>query len=335
MNTPENIRAPRAIDDGATDQSVAEAADGVRASVVMAAYNAEKYVAQAVRSALASDLRDIEVIVVDDGSEDRTSHIVSDIGDPRVVLVRLQPSGGPSRPRNVGIARARAPYVAFLDSDDLIKPWKLSAAVSALDRHPEAGFAFADFERIDADGRVITPSALVGYPVFGTLTSAAVGDSWYLMPQADLARGLLYENFIGTSGVVLRKHLLTEIGPFDDSIAYSEDRDLWFRLGHTCSAVYANRIGHSYRITPDSLTYGPAIRNARHRITVLRREKNRWKDRSAHRQLNHLIAENLAAIGYEHRLSRDRLGSMAMFVQAFATSPEVRWLRGLLGSVLS
>lgn len=334
MNTPENIRAPRAIDDGATDQSVAEAADGVRASVVMAAYNAEKYVAQAVRSALASDLRDIEVIVVDDGSEDRTSHIVSDIGDPRVVLVRLQPSGGPSRPRNVGIARARAPYVAFLDSDDLIKPWKLSAAVAALDRHPEAGFLFADFERIDANGKVVAPDAIAGYPVFSTLTSVPVGDGWSFMPQAELARGLLYENFIGTSGVVLRKHLLTEIGPFDDSLTYSEDRDLWFRLGHSYGALYSSRIGHSYRMTPGSLTYGPAVRNARHRITVLRREKSRWKDRSAHRQLNHLIAENLAAIGYEHRLSRDRLGSMAMFVQAFATSPEVRWLRGLLGSVV-
>jgi len=309
--------------------------DGVRASVVMAAYNAERYVESAVRSALASDLRDIEVIVVDDGSKDRTPDIVSNIGDPRVVLVRLRASGGPSRPRNVGIARAKAPYVAFLDSDDLIKAWKLSAAVTTLDRHPEAGFAFADFERIDADGRLITASALESYPVFSALVSVPVGDAWYLMPQAELARGLLYENFIGTSGVVLRKHLLTKIGPFDDSLTYSEDRDLWFRLCHGCSALYSNRIGHSYRITPDSLTYGPAVRNARHRITVLRREKIRWKDRSAHRQLDHLIAENLATIGYAHRIRRRRLRSVAMFVQAFATSPEVRWLRGLVGSVVS
>jgi glycosyltransferase involved in cell wall biosynthesis len=306
----------------------------VRTSVVMAAYNTERYVEAAVRSALASDLRDIEVIVVDDGSTDRTPQIVDAIGDPRVAVVRLRPSGGPSRPRNVGIARAKAPYVAFLDSDDLMKTWKLSAAVTALDRHPQAGFAFADFERIDADGTVITPSAMAGYPVFGTLGCVAIEDGWCVLPQAQLARGLLYENFIGTSGVVLRKHLLTEIGPFDDSLVYSEDRDLWFRLGHFCSALYSSRIGHSYRITPGSLSYGPAARNARHRITVLQREKNRWKERSAHRQLNHLIAENLATIGYALRLRRRRLGSMAMFAQAFATSPEIRWLKGLVGSAV-
>jgi len=309
--------------------------DRVRVSVVIPVYNAERYVEASIRSALASDLSELEIVIVDDGSTDRSAEIVRQIGDPRMVLIQLRASGGPARPRNVGIASARAPYVALLDADDLIKPWKLSAAVSALDRHPEAGFAFADFERIDADGRVIAPSAIVGYPVFSTLASVSVGDAWYLIPQAELARGLLYENFIGTSGVVLRKQLLTEVGPFDDSIVYSEDRDLWFRLSHSCSALYSSRIGHSYRMTPGSLTYGSAVRNARHRITVLRREKNRWKDRSVHRQLNHLIAENLAAIGYEQRRHHRRLRSIAMFVQAFTISPEVRWLRGLLGSVLS
>jgi hypothetical protein len=68
---------------------------------------------------------------------------------------------------------------------------------------------------------------------------------------------------------------------------------------------------------------------------VLQREKARWSDPGARRQLNQLIAENLATIGYEQRLRRRRLGSMAMFLQAFATSPDVRWLRGLLGSVVS
>jgi glycosyltransferase involved in cell wall biosynthesis len=307
----------------------------VRVSVVMPVYNAERYIETAVRSALASDLRDIEVLVVDDGSKDRSVEVVAGIGDPRVVIVRLRPSGRPSRPRNVGIARARAPYVAFLDADDLIKPDKLSAAVAALDGHPEAGFAFADFERIDAHGVVIEPSAIAGYPAFRRIVTAPVGDSWYLVPQSTLARALLFENFVGTSGVVLRKDLLIDIGPFDDTIVYSEDRDLWFRLAHRCGALYWDHIGHSYRISPGSLTYGPAIRNARHRITVLQREKERWNDHAARRQLDRLIAENLATMGYEQRLRRQRLGAIAMFAQAFATSPEVRWLRGLLGSVVS
>jgi glycosyltransferase involved in cell wall biosynthesis len=300
----------------------------------MPIYNVEAYVEMAVRSALASDLPELEVIALDDGSTDRSAAIVANIDDPRVVTVRLQPSGRPARPRNVGIARARAPYVAFLDADDLIKPHKLSSAVSALDRHPQAGFAFADFEHIDASGRVLQPSAIAEFPRFPALASVPDEGDWHVIPQAQLARALLYGNFIGTSGVVLRRKLLTEIGPFDESTVFSEDLDLWFRLAHHCDALYSGRIGHSYRDRPGSLTYGPATRTADNRITVLLREKNRWSDRAARRQLDRLIAQNLGGIGYVERLRRHRVRSIAMFAYAFATFPDVRYLRGMLGSIL-
>lgn len=308
--------------------------DGLRASVVIGAYNAERYVERAIRSALQSDLREIEVIVIDDGSTDRTPDVLASIGDSRLTVVRQSASGGPSRPRNVGIARARAPYIAFLDADDLVKPWKLSAAVSALDRRPEPGFAFTDFERIDVSGDVTTPAVLADYPVFRALSCIPLDDGWSLVPQSELARGLLHENFVSTSGVLVRKHLLHEIGLFDETLTYSEDRDLWFRLAHACGALYSSRIGHSYRVTPTSLTYGPSVRNARHRIIVLKRERARWQERVAHRQLDRLIAENLAGIGYALRLDHRRLGAAAMFARAFVTSREVRWLRGLVGSLV-
>jgi GT2 family glycosyltransferase len=153
----------------------------------------------------------------------------------------LRPGKGASRPRNVGIARASAPYVVFLDPDDLIKPDKLSAAVNALDRHPEAGFAFADFEHINESGRVIRPAASADFPRFRTLTSVRVEGDWHIGPQEELARGLLYENFIGTSGVVLRKQRLTEIGPFDKSTVCCQDLDLWFRLAHRCAVLGPRR----------------------------------------------------------------------------------------------
>ena len=298
-------------------------------------HNAEHFVTAAVRSVLDPSFPEVEVLVIDDGSTDRSVAEATAIDDPRVTVIQIPPSGGPSRPRNVGIERARAPYVAFLDADDLMKPNKLSATVAALDRRLDAGFAFADFERIGADGTVIEQSVLTRYPVFRNLATVPIEHGWYLIPQAELARGLLYENFIGTCGVVVRRELLTEIGHFDDSLVCSEDRDLWFRLGHRCAALYWDHIGFSYRMNPASLSHGPAMRNAGNRTIVLLRERARWSDRAARRQLNRLIAENMAAIGYEQRLRRRRLGSMAMFAQAFATSPELRWLRGLLGSIVS
>jgi glycosyltransferase involved in cell wall biosynthesis len=298
-------------------------------------HNTEAYIESAVRSALDSDLDDLEVIVVDDGSTDRSAEIVAGIGDARVVLIRLRPSGRPSRPRNVGIARSRAPYVAFLDADDLIKPDKLSAAVRILDAYPQAGFTFADFERIDEHNTVTRSSTLADFKQFQALLTEPVSPDWYFIPQEALARALLKENFIGTSGVVLRKEILRKIGPFDESTIYSEDLDLWFRLAHFGGAIYWHQVGHSYRDRPKSLTYGPPARNARDRITVLSRERQRWQDRDALRQLDHLIAQNLAGIGYAERQQGHRLRSVGAFGYAFLTYPNGRWLRAILGSLLS
>jgi|HubBroStandDraft_5_1064220.scaffolds.fasta_scaffold103101_2 glycosyltransferase involved in cell wall biosynthesis len=305
----------------------------VRVSVVMPLYNAQEYVEAAVRSVLASDLAAFELLVMDDGSKDRSADIVAAIDDPRIVLTRLPASGGPSRPRNVAIARARAPYVAFLDSDDLLCPDTLSASAEALEANPSAGLTFTDYESIDATGAQIQSSVHADYPTLRGLARTAVAGGWELIAQPQFARALLQENFINTSGVMVRRDLLQAVGPFDESLVYSEDRDLWFRLAHERGALYRRKRGLWRRLRAGSLSFGPQIRNARDRITVLRRERKRWQDRAALRQIDRRIAENLAAIGYEERRGR-RLHALAMFARAYAVSPEVRWLRGLVGSVL-
>jgi glycosyltransferase involved in cell wall biosynthesis len=269
---------------------------------------------------------EVEVIVVDDGSTDHSVAAAQAIGDPRVTVIEIPASGGPSKPRNIGISRARAPYVSLLDSDDLLKSGKLAASAAALDRCPSAGFAFGDFEKIDADGNVYELSVMYAYPMFRELATHTAGDEWRLVPQPSLARGLLYENFIGTSGVVVRTALAKTVGGFDETLANSNDRDLWFRLAHTCDALYSPRVGHSYRVHSQSIIHGPPIRNALSRITVLRREKARWRDRDARRQLRRLIAENYAAIGYQERRQRLPWTAMRRFLRAFLVSGESRWL---------
>jgi glycosyltransferase involved in cell wall biosynthesis len=305
-----------------------------RVSVVMPVYNAARHLDAAMRSALASSLGELELLVVDDGSTDGSLEIARAVVDPRVLVITQRASGGPSRPRNVGIARSRAPYVALLDADDLIKPDKLADAVTALEAHPQATLAFADFERIDDDGRVLERTTLTGYPVFQSLKLRAAGDGWCLLPREEFARGLLYENFIGTSGVILRRRALERLGtPFDETLTYSEDRDLWFRLAHAGEALYRERVGHSYRVTPGGLSLRPGARQAHSRIEVLRRERARWEERGALRQIDRLIAENLAAIAYDHRRCGRRFSSVATFLRAALTSPERRWMRAALRSL--
>lgn len=307
--------------------------DRVQVSVVIAVPDARAGIQEALGSVLASDLHELEVIMVESGPTDH-SPIVGAARDPRVVTVRLRPGRGTQRSRNLGIARARAPYVAFLDPDDLLKPNALSATVSALDRNPEAGLAFSDFESIDEAGATVTrTSAIAGFSGFRTLASESREGSWRLIRQADLARALLYENFIAASGVVVRRQLLTEIGPFDESVPCCADLDLWFRLAHRCDALYSSEIGHSRRARAASST-GEKHTASEDCITVLRRERERWSDRGAQRQLDRLIAQHLASIGYDERQRRHRLRSGAMFAYAFATSPQVRWLKGMLQSIL-
>jgi len=305
-----------------------------RISVLMPAHNAERYVAAAVRSALGGGEPNVEVLVVDDGSTDGTAAAARAIEDPRVTVISIPASGGPARPRNFALARARAPYLAMLDSDDVLKPGRLAASADALDRFPEASFAFGDFERMDADGNVFEMSASYAYPAFRELKSEPAGVDWRLIPQSELARGLLYGNFIGTSSVVVRRDLVRALGGFDESLKNADDIDLWYRLAHGGAALYSPRVAYSYRVLVNSVARGPPLRTALTRIKVLRRERARWPDRAARQQLDRRIAENLGSIAYQQRLRRERWLAMGTYLRAFITSPESRWLTYLFAALL-
>ena len=284
-----------------------------------------------MRSVLASDLRELEVIVVEQALRNQPPSPSTDIQDPRVLKICVRAGRGMSRSKNIGIARARAPYVAILEADDLVKPKKFSASATALDHHPEAGFAYADFEHLDQHGATIRPSARTGFAPFSSMRSEPIEDSWSLIRQPDLARGLLEANLSGMSGVVVRRQLLTEIGPFDESVGCCAELDLWFRLVHRCHGLYSSEAGHSHRNPRD----GHACPASQDCVTVLRRERDRWTNRVARRLLDRRIARSLANVADYERRRGDRLRSSAMFAYAFATSPDIRWLSGMLSALLS
>jgi glycosyltransferase involved in cell wall biosynthesis len=307
--------------------------DNVRVSVVVTVDDTDSHLQAAAHSALASDLRELEVLVLDASPSDRATSAFHNTRDPRLVKVRLRPGQGLTRLRNIGVARATAPYVAFLDANDLLNPRWLGAAVGALERTPEAGFAFADFEYIDAAGCLTRPSGIAQFPGFSSLVTEPLTDDWRLVRQKHLARGLLYENFIGRSGVVVRRKLFAQIGPLDESVARCADVDLWFRLAHHCDALYTREVSCSSRQMPGG-DRREAIQASEDCISVLRREKTRWNERNARRQLDRRIAEKLASVAHEERQRGHRLRSTAMFAYAFVTYPNVRWLSGMLGSIV-
>lgn len=109
-------------------------------SIVMPAYNAEVFIAEAIRSVLAQSYPNWELLVVDDGSTDGTASVLDEFNDPRIRRFRQQ-NGGIGHARNVGLSHVQGDLLAFLDSDDVLSPGSIAARVRVLQEHPEADIA--------------------------------------------------------------------------------------------------------------------------------------------------------------------------------------------------
>src|SRR5215212_437187 len=121
-------------------------------SVIMATYNHEAYVAEAIRSVLEQSHRDFEFLIVDDASDDDTPDIVQTFKDPRIVFWRGRDKLGSSVRRNELIARAQGNYVAVQNSDDVWAPDKLALQFAFLEANPRCGAMFSRVAYIDATG---------------------------------------------------------------------------------------------------------------------------------------------------------------------------------------
>lgn len=182
-----------------------------RVAVVVPAYNAGPWLRDALRSALAQSYQDFELVVVDDGSTDETREAAQAIDDPRVRLIS-QPRRGASAARNAGVLATSAPYLAFLDADDLWHVEKLRLQTVFLDAHPETDLVFGRNFWIRSDG---SP--------FGYVSPAREGPVSF--------RQLLVENVTGTaSSVMVRRAALRDAGGFDEDLPACNDHDTWLRV---------------------------------------------------------------------------------------------------------
>jgi glycosyltransferase involved in cell wall biosynthesis len=108
-----------------------------RVSVIIPVYNRSGVLSRAIDSVLSQDLHDFELVVVDDGSSDGSADVISAYGDPRVRVIQLDEHAGSNAARNAGIRAARSGLLAFLDSDDVFLPHKLSTVVAEFEQRPE------------------------------------------------------------------------------------------------------------------------------------------------------------------------------------------------------
>ncbi|NHC45124.1 glycosyltransferase [Motilibacter aurantiacus] len=179
-------------------------------TVVIPAFDAEAYVEQSVRSALAQESVDVSVVVVDDGSADRTAAVVAGIGDPRARLLR-QANAGPGAARDAGARAAATAYVAFLDADDVLLPGWAAAVCAALDAGATVAvtdaFVFCGDERAELTYYQELP-----------------------FPHEDQAAQILRYNFVLTTAAVRRDALLQVGGYSAAGVGVAEDWALWQAL---------------------------------------------------------------------------------------------------------
>ncbi|MBC5827106.1 MAG: glycosyltransferase family 2 protein [Candidatus Eremiobacteraeota bacterium] len=212
-------------------------------SVVIPAFNSEAYIAEALDSVAQQTLPAAEVIVIDDGSTDRTAQIAGWLG----AKVIRQQNLGVSEARNAGVRAATQPWIAFLDSDDCWFPEKLELQWRALQGCPEAGFCFGDWAIFDEKGTRFTQS-LTRVPSYLEVSRKATEPPLVCCERHSLARRHLAGNFIAMSTLLVRKDLLLAAGLFDVNLSMAEDRDLEMRLMTISTAAVVERPVLRYRL---------------------------------------------------------------------------------------
>ncbi len=196
-----------------------------RVSVVMAAYNAEQFIAATLDSVAHQSFDDFEILVIDDGSIDSTAEVVRHFAatDWRCRII-TQENLGPSAARNNGVAGTSGEFIAFLDHDDLWQPDKIALQVALLDSRPEIDVAICYSAVLDEDG------CSLGWRLGGL----ADGNVYKEMIEWDMVSG--------GSVVMVRREKLNSVGVFDENLRYREDWDMWIRLSRCASFATVPRV---------------------------------------------------------------------------------------------
>ena len=204
-------------------------------SVIIPVYNGEKTIGETMASVLQQTFADFELIVINDGSIDRTLEIISSLKDPRIKVFSY-PNAGLAASRNRGISVAVGEYISFIDADDLWTPDKLEAQLKALQENPLAALAYSWTDLIDELSQFIR--------IGGHVTV-----------NGDAYANLLLVNFLENgSNPLIRRQALIEVGNFDEPLESAADWDMWLRLAARYPFVAVSVPQILYRVNSTSMS---------------------------------------------------------------------------------
>lgn len=220
-------------------------------SVITPAYNAEKFIGDAIESVLAQTYAHWEMIIVDDCSTDETAKVVEQYSDKRIRFIQLKTNSGPAIARNTSIQNAKGRYIAFLDSDDMWQPEKLEKQLAFMRRH-DIAFSYTAYENMGEDGKSL-----------GTVVP--------VLEKANYDK-LLKENVIGCLTVMLD---LLKVGPVEMvNIRTRQDYVLWLDICKRGFLAYGlKEVLAKYRVVENSISSNK-LKMARQNWKVYREIEN-------------------------------------------------------------
>jgi glycosyltransferase involved in cell wall biosynthesis len=205
-------------------------------SVVMSVYNGAKFLGQAVDSILNQSYRDFEFLIIDDGSEDRSSEILEGFRqkDSRIRILR-QENRGLIESLNRGCELARGLYIARMDADDVAGKKRLELQVAFLMEHPQIGLLGGAVNIIDVEGRILRS------------TSNPCSD-------AEIREALPNDCPFWHPTVMMRKDIFEAAGGYRKVVVHAEDYDLWLRISEVCEMANLRDVLVSYRLHSNQVT---------------------------------------------------------------------------------
>lgn len=206
-------------------------------SVVLPAYNSELFIREAIDSILAQTYQDFELLLIDDGSTDKTSEIVREYeaSDHRIRVHRLEQNRGLISALNWGCRNARGQYIAIMNSDDISLPERFAKQVEFLDQHPEIGILGTASQTIDESGQSGLPITVPALP--------------------GLIHWMLYfGNCIVHPTVMMRRDVVEAAGYYSPNAFLVDDYDLWMRISRSSDIANLPIILLSYRFWPSNTT---------------------------------------------------------------------------------
>jgi glycosyltransferase involved in cell wall biosynthesis len=227
-------------------------------SVVIPCFNAEKYIDGTLRSVVSQDWPNLEIIVVDDGSSDRSADLVA-ASFPDVRLIR-QSNAGVAAARNNGISNATGEWIGFVDADDYWLPGKLRLQYEMLAGNPDARMIYSSWREWYSEEP--TPSPALVQAIHETPDDVRPELSGWIYHR------LLLDCEVWTSTVVGERSLFVELGGFDESKSVGEDYDLWLRASRLTPILRLHTPLALYRKHATSVTRRPPARNYQRDVMV-------------------------------------------------------------------